>query len=265
MKSRIVLAIAVVLGLAAYAQADVSYNAGTEMAAYVDGAESGTRAPAFGQWSVGYRSHSTPLTTSSFTSFTTAQYTEAGDIDASLSGVGVWETSWAENMLGVQYAGSKLWNDGGSDMAKTTVNQMIIDQTVGTGTNMPVLRWTAPQDGTISIGTAFRAICENANVGPIDVYLYRGRGTANSQLFKGTIGPQAWVDGGTDRSRTTTATITASVLAGDVIDLTSYTTVPVNLLAIDSHVISYVPEPGSIAIVISGLLGLVCYAWKKRK
>jgi hypothetical protein len=273
MKSRIVLAIAVVLSLAVYAQADVTYNAGVEMAAYVDGALTGTLAPAFGQWSVGYRSHSTPFTTNSFTAYTAAQYKDAAEVDASLAGIGIWETSWAENMIGVQYSGSKNWNVPGSAMSTTSVNQMVIDQSVPTPTagNMPVLRWTAPQDGTIFISTAFRALCENGNNKPIDVYLYKGRDTISSRLFKGTVGPLDWVNQGPeqdppeDRVRALTSNITTSVLAGDVIDVFSYTTQGVNLLSIDSHVISYVPEPGSIAIVISGLMGLVCYAWKKRK
>jgi hypothetical protein len=160
------------LTLAACAQATfISYNAGTQMAAYVAPGATGSLAPAFGQWSVGYQNHSVALTTDSFTAFTAGQFQQAAAIDASLAGIAIWETSWAENMLGVQYSGSKNWNEpGGSAMSTTTPGQIIVDQTVGSpfGTNMPVLRWTAPQDGTISIGSSFRAICENANTEPID-------------------------------------------------------------------------------------------------
>jgi hypothetical protein len=266
MKSRFIFAVAVVLALVGYAQATVVYDAGPEMAAYVAAGTTGNLAPAFGQWSVGWRDHSAALTTNSFTAFTAGQFQQASEIDAGLAGIGIWETSWAENMLGVQYSGTKLWNEGGSSQAETTVNQIVVDQTVGTGTNMPVLRWTAPQDGVISVDTSFRAICENGTNQPISLYLLQGRGTGSTTLYDATIGPQTWVNGDPEnRSRTATASVTASVLAGDVIDVTSFTGVYVNLLAIDSHMINYVPEPGSIALLISGALGLVCYAWRKRK
>jgi hypothetical protein len=269
MKSRFVLAVAVVvvLGLAACAQAAVIYDAGPEMAAYVASGTTGNLAPAFGQWTVGWRAHSAALTTNSFNAFTAGNFQQTTEIASpDLDGCAVWETSWAENMLGVQYSGSIQWNAGGDEMSTVTLNQMVVDQTVGTGTNMPVLRWTAPQDGVISVDTAFRAICENGTNAPISLYLLQGRGAASSTIFNATIGPQAWVNGDPDnRSRTADASVTAWVNAGDVIDVTSFAGSYVNLLAIDSHMITYVPEPGSVALLISGALGLVCYAWRKRK
>ncbi|MCD4728661.1 MAG: PEP-CTERM sorting domain-containing protein [Pirellulales bacterium] len=34
---------------------------------------------------------------------------------------------------------------------------------------------------------------------------------------------------------------------------------------IDNYVLAKIPEPGTLVLLATGLIGLLCYAWRKRK
>jgi hypothetical protein len=70
------------------------------------------------------------------------------------------------------------------------------------------------------------------------------------------------------KSVTTTAPLTTKYILSQVMYLDSTLTdsTGVNHAGyVDSASLTLVPEPGTIALLLSGLVGLLCYAWRKRK
>ncbi|MBN1394173.1 MAG: PEP-CTERM sorting domain-containing protein [Pirellulales bacterium] len=68
--------------------------------------------------------------------------------------------------------------------------------------------------------------------------------------------------------------VTAHTLMGVTLDMPTYNVIGVELRAysatynyvgVDDITISYVPEPSTIALLATGLIGLLAYAWRKRK
>jgi hypothetical protein len=109
-------------------------------------------------------------------------------------------------------------------------------------------RWTAPSDGTINWTAAFTGIQEAQSAA--NVYVLKN---ADTVLFNG--GPAAW-----------NVTVSSSgsdlaVSAGDTIDFV----VDGNKTTRVAATIDLVPEPSTLVLLVTGLIGLVCYAWRKRK
>lgn len=118
-----------------------------------------------------------------------------------------------------------------------------------------VARWTATTAGTADLNAVFT----EAQVAgtPPSVTIYRN----NTQEW--TYG--AWITGSTSDS--TTATLSGlSVAAGDTIDfVVSQNGSKTIRLAATITETTHVPEPSTLLLVATGLLGLMAYAWRKRR
>lgn len=120
------------------------------------------------------------------------------------------------------------------------------------------------------------------------LYLYNctspyGVGTASSKVaFGGTFSTSSYYTLGYDVN-TVTGSISNISLSGSTADYSSLTssafsdaaTANVGFFAssedwgaygfVDNVAVSGVPEPSSVALLVTGLFGLLCYAWRKRK
>lgn len=120
-----------------------------------------------------------------------------------------------------------------------------------------VLRWTAPGAGTISTATIINAGVGPDTYGGIDIHLLLNGVSKYDNAFT--------MDAGVAIS-----TSDLTVAAGDVLDLIIGDGGNGNwydLSGITSHVVTFtaVPEPSSIGLLGCGGMGLLAYAWRKRR
>lgn len=234
MKTRIVLLGVALLSCAAFAQADVlTYNVADDfsLAANPNGA-----------WTYG-------------------KYTGGVNADTFVA----YNTSGTNTGIA---AGLQWWNSGPSDPCVTynPTTETITDLNGGTHawgniTWAPhevalspsmgpcVVRWTAPEAGTVDWSAALMGVQE-VNI-PANAYILHNAATLDS------IGNVAY------NVSSSLSGSNLAVAAGDTIDFVLTGDKLTQLGA--SITLTTVPEPSTLVLVATCLLGLLCYAWRKRK
>ncbi len=152
-------------------------------------------------------------------------------------------------------------DDGWFFVAKDAVNGELLVSPWGTDpytTKAAVIGWKSPVDGVVN--ASFSVTDRNGSPGNDGVryWLYKGGTDDSAYLEQGNL-----AEGGASG---TIVHNNISVAMGDMLylrvdpnggyycDLTGVT-----------FSVSEVPEPNAIVLVLSGILGLVCYAWRKRR
>jgi hypothetical protein len=198
----------------------------------------GSPSPTFGPWQIGWAD---PLT-----------YPAAAPVGGgALAGWGEADADWAPYVF-VNTTGAPWGSSPGLHLAKDEMGFHPGNVTDGGG--FAILKWTAPMDGKINISTIF----EDANAATTANYVMLVHGGTYTHLAEGTI------DGS---HHTLTYNLTGvSVVAGDsiLVDVGSNGDNTGDFVGV-FHTIDYVPEPSSTAIMASALIGLLAYAWRKRK
>jgi hypothetical protein len=91
-------------------------------------------------------------------------------------------------------------------------------------------------------------------------------GETISILFGGTTQTYTLTNKTTFATYTFTATATSASTLFEVDDTTFYSTsTSANRILIDNVSVTLVPEPGTTALLTAGVLGLICFAWRKRR
>ena len=237
-----VLWVVAVLSSVGAAQADSTvYNANADMiASEAGGSPSGT----FGPWTIGWADPLTLPATAPIGDRATYSVSGWGRADNSDA------TYVCVNSLGAANESLSALTLAKDEMVFHPGNLYVESD------GYAVLNWTAPRSGTININTAFR----NASTGP----------AATSAVFVGKN--YSWLYG-QNYSAVLDSTTTSlscnltgiSVAAGDIItvDVGSYTDNVGDYVGV-FHTITYVPEPASLAMLVTATAGLLCYAWRKR-
>jgi hypothetical protein len=165
-------------------------------------------------------------------------------------------------------AGLQWWNSGPSDPCTTynPTDDVITDLDGGSHAwgniawaphtvalspaNGPsVVRWTAPEAGTVVWSASAMGIQE-VNT-PANIYIIHNTTTLDS------AGPVGY------NELTSLSGSSLTVAAGDKIDFVISGDKLTQLGA--SIALTTVPEPSTCALLVSSLLGLLCYAWRKHK
>ena len=149
----------------------------------------------------------------------------------------------------------------------------------GNGNLATAIRWTAPTAGNYAISASFSYQGSNAaQWGPVDVYIRHGNEnagiTVGNTLFSGTIDKYigSLANNYADASSYgTTSKLTYSgsvaLAAGETVDFIANEEWlgRLNWAGVTATVTSVVPEPTTGVLLVIGLIGLLCYAWRKRK
>jgi hypothetical protein len=244
MSRRMSLVWCVVAAVLVFASAGASraeqmvYNANTDMVA---SETSGSPSPTFGQWTIGWAD---PLTLSGLVVI--------GDRPTyKLSGWGQADAGWAPYIYVNSLGGTNTLLPSMTP-AKDEIGVHPGDGL--TGGYYAFINWTAPRAGMVNIATTFESI-SNGTSATADVYIMKNY----SWLVNGNIHAG---------NPTLAYNLTAiPVAANDII------TVDVGNGADGNgsdhvgvfHAITYVPEPSSMAILGSALIGMLAYAWRKNK
>ena len=115
-----------------------------------------------------------------------------------------------------------------------------------------MVRWTASQAGTADIHAFFQTIQAPNNSRPT-VYVYLD----GTQLYNSLAGLyNGW-------SVTYDSSSSLTVAVGDTIDFVSHGDWTQRLDATVTETVA--PEPSALVLLASGLIGLLCYAWRKRR
>jgi hypothetical protein len=243
-----VVSAVLVFAAAASLQAEtMAYSANADMVASENGL---SPSGAFGQWKVGYADSVTlPATTAvdSTTVFGSAGLSGWGSsADGSSCFVAV-------NKSGAAYSAM----DGDLNV---DANELVFHVgSVSSGLNFSLLNWTAPRAGTVTIDT----LCKMDHPETaINVYI-------GKNILGGSGG--GWIVNQHEVSATyptfDSSITDVSVVAGDTILLdVGYTGLAANSYLGVFHTITYapIPEPSSMMILASAVIGLLVYAWRKR-
>jgi hypothetical protein len=143
-----------------------------------------------------------------------------------------------------------------------------------------VLRWTAPAAGTIAVNVTFSGANQlstdytGASNAVSLVWLTSGGVSTQEDSYGSVTGSMYTFIGASNTPPGSTHTYTSSaipVAAGDTLDFvvqgTSLTATggETRLGAAGSIVFTPAPEPSTLALLTAGLIGLLCYAWRKRR
>jgi hypothetical protein len=209
-----------------------------------------------GVWSYGYRS------ASGASSFSAALYADT-TTHPNNAGCITWSDTHGDpnilyNPTTTNFGSPDVWGGWYANAGAIVLNPAALEYRT---TPQMGVRWTAPEAGTIVIANTFSP-SQTANYG-LPAYVYRGGSLGDVKLWTSTgvvdevSGPQSYTS------------VPLAVSAGDTIDFvvdgsTSGTTKSIALAAEISF--TAVPEPSTITLlVVSGLVGLLAYAWRKRK
>jgi hypothetical protein len=233
MKTRIVSTVALValvLGLAASVQADVTYNAAADFSI--------TNGNPNGAWSYG-----TQTDAGVFTAATRSRdWTARGFSDIQAWDAGVDDPSVTFNStnapltaFGFTWAPKSLAEDGYG--------------TNGTS-GWSTVRWTAPATALYDIAATFTDM--SGGISPVETYVVVN-GAANFVGHASVAGVSY-------------SAANVSLAAGDYVAFISTGNSALRAVTgVDATVTSHVPEPSVLALLVTGLLGLLCYVWRKRK
>jgi hypothetical protein len=213
-------------------RAGVLYNVNTEMYASENGS---SPSATFGTWSCGNWS-AVESTDFNLDTFTTPLP------DPNIHGWGTLNNNWIST-VGVNYNDYPVFIP--TEVPSTALH--IHAANGAPGVPYPVLRWTAPSAGTIEVSLDQWSI--QATTLQTDVVF-------NGGLLATTVLPA-------DHSHWTPSLAPITVVAGDTLDIVvgasgigpAGTWLSINM----------VPEPSSVMLLATGLIGLLCYAWRKRK
>jgi hypothetical protein len=253
MKMRSCVVVAVVLGWTAYAGAGtVVYDANADM---LGSETSATPSAAFGQWTLGHKEVAAEV------SGCTALSEHFVNVNPAFGGFTTYFGAERYNQVYLAMNTGSVALGTGGEWAPG-----IISGGTSNPSTFTVLRWRAPGAGTVDIA----ATVGKYLTGDQDVHVVLGSATA------GTTGTSLFLDYLNDPSSGSKTSVSyagssITVTSGSVIDLLLGIG-PSNNFGNDCFVIpncqisfTAVPEPSSIAIFGSALLGLLAYAWRKRK
>lgn len=116
-------------------------------------------------------------------------------------------------------------------------------------------RWTAPADGVYDVASSFTRVHYQSTVQDVPVAVYH-----DSTLLFGSMTAGVDVAVPYDNSG-------VSMAAGDALYFFAQPNIAWGSVAwtqLDAT-ITLVPEPGMLALLATGLIGLLCYAWRKRR
>jgi hypothetical protein len=224
--------------------ADVSYNANTDMIVKETG---GSPNATFGPWQIGWADDLTLPAAAAVNS--TTLFGTAG-----LSGWGKAADVTSPYVV-VNTSGSTYSALGGA--LNVDAGEMVFHNGPLTGSNYTLLNWTAWKDGLINIDT----LCKQDHAGTaINCFIGKniGKGGAWFSSTLNEISPAH----PTFESHITNV----SVVAGDTIMLDfGYSSGYENNYVGVFHGVTYVPEPCSMMLMATGAIGLLAYAWRKRR
>lgn len=241
MKTRSALFVVLVLGLAVSAQASsIVYDVNAAMLASESSAHPSAT---FGQWAI--------------------QWADPGDVttatvalgdSTSVSGWGGGNTA-SDAYIYINRTGAQ-YNNGTIDLGPTEMGFH------SSSNRSSILTWTAPSAGTINIAATYRNLYASTTslFTTGSVYVLTPNGTGGySQLF------YSYLSAGN-----TAANVN---LTGVAVTANQKILFDVGHLGTDFDAVGFtgaitfsaVPEPSSIAIVGSALIGLLAYAWRKRR
>jgi hypothetical protein len=177
-----------------------------------------------------------------------------GQTLASLGGVPGWTFSGHAGLLGSIGTGlDGMWVDNGGVETRNGLD------------GYQCASWQSYDTGTIS-----QVLNVDADMAAAQVSFY-GSGYNASSLMQVTLDGNALSFGGSTAAIALNNTpSTLSQLTSDAFTLTAgpHTltfTAPTGVANIDRVSVNEVPEPSTLCLLASGLIGLVCYAWRKRK
>lgn len=231
MKTRILLAVVVVLGWSACAHADTIYDAAADFSA--------TSNPN-GVWSYGFCvSIQGP---SQFHAFTNPEGWYG------VANLPAWD-SYAP--FGVIPADPAVFrNVSAASITKSgytiPAGALALDSYGNSNAVSTMVRWTAPSAGTVNVSAAFK----DGATGAQKAYVF-DNGTA---LFN-ALAPSTGVS----------YAGTLTVAAGDKIDFLVGAYGGSRSVTILNATVAMVPEPATLALLGTGLIGLLAYAWKKQR
>jgi hypothetical protein len=136
--------------------------------------------------------------------------------------------------------------------------------------NWAAVRWTAPEAGQYRVNAVFTDQCLDAGASK-KTTVYMREGKVDGSLFwtntlAGFVGTKAASFGdatGTNQSATYNDVLTFT--AGQAVDVVVAAGDTQYLMTGITFTVTAVPEPSAITVVLSGLLGFLAYAWKKRR
>lgn len=234
MKTRILSIALVVFGCSACGQADtiVTYNAADDFSATTNGGSN--------VWSYGYCS--ALVGPSGFTAFTNARTWEAREVGAEdFTGLHAWDGISGYDPSVVYNAGSAVTAFGYTWAA----GDLGLDSH-GNGVDGPIVRWIAPEDGSVDISATF------TNAGSASTLVY---------VFKNF----AVVGSGNTSTGPVSSSGTLSVVKGDIIDFAASGSLG-SVTILDATIAqTVVPEPGTLLLFGTGISGLLAYAWRRRR
>jgi hypothetical protein len=120
------------------------------------------------------------------------------------------------------------------------------------------------QSGTTYLLTV--AASSSSSLGGGTIFIALGA-ASNTTVLGTTFGSQSWSIGHPYSDDTVSAEYTAPVGQPEPQYLTVHISVQAGWTAVDNVRLSStsIPEPSSVLLLATGLIGLLCYAWRKRK